>query len=66
MSLVRHPGRLLLVDAAKMLVSVLVEADGDHSPEPRDETASWGSGGANSLVVVTKALFAWRLEGPDG
>lgn len=56
-------GRLLMVDQEKTLVSVLVDGDGDHPPEPRDETAIWGAGPANSLVVVLKALFTWQLDG---
>lgn len=55
-------GRLLLVDEGKTLVSVLVPGDGDHPPEPRDETAIWGSGETNSLVVVLKAVFTWQLQ----
>ncbi len=35
-------GRLLMVDQEKTLVSVLVDGDGEHPPEPRDETAIWG------------------------
>jgi len=50
-------GRLLMVDSEKTLVSVLV---GDS---PRDETAIWGSGDANSLVIVLRALFTWQLGG---
>ncbi|WP_189319205.1 hypothetical protein [Halolamina pelagica] len=52
-------GRLLMVDREKTLVSVLVD-DGD-APS-RAETAIWGSGRANGLVVVLKAMFAWQLE----
>ena len=54
-------GRLLMVDQERTLVSVLVDADGDHPPEPRDETAIWGAGQTNSLVVVLRALFTWQL-----
>lgn len=56
-------GRLLMVDQEKTLVSVLVSGDGDTPPEPRDETAIWGAGETNSLVVVLKALFTWQLDG---
>jgi len=56
-------GRLLMVDREKTLVSVLVKGNGDHPPEPRDETAIWGAGPTNSLVVVLKALFTWQLDG---
>ncbi|QCC48852.1 TrmB family transcriptional regulator [Halobellus limi] len=55
-------GRLLMVDREKTLVSVLVDGDGQHPPEPRDETAIWGTGPTNSLVVVLKALFTWQLD----
>lgn len=54
-------GRLLMIDREKTLVSVLVPGDGEHPPEPRDETAIWGSGEANGLVVVLRALFTWQL-----
>ena len=56
-------GRLLMVDEKKTLVSVLVAGNGDHPPEPRDETAIWGSGDTNSLVVVLRAMFTWQLDG---
>jgi sugar-specific transcriptional regulator TrmB len=56
-------GRLLMVDQNKTLVSVLVDGNGEHPPEPRDETAIWGAGQTNSLVVVLKALFTWQLNG---
>jgi hypothetical protein len=55
-------GRLLMVDREKTLVSVLVDGNGEHPPEPRDETAIWGTGQTNSLVVVLKALFTWQLD----
>lgn len=55
-------GRLLMADRERTLVSVLVQGNGDHPPEPRDETAIWGAGAANSLVVVLKALFTWELD----
>ena len=55
-------GRLLMVDQEKTLVSVLVDGNGAHPPEPPDETAIWGAGPNNSLVIVLKALFTWQLE----
>lgn len=55
-------GRLLMVDQEKTLVSVLVDGNGEHPPEPRDETAIWGAGQTNGLVVVLKALFTWQLD----
>jgi len=55
-------GRLMMVDGQKTLVSALVD-DADASPsDPRSETAIWGEGETNSLVVVLKAIFTWRLE----
>jgi sugar-specific transcriptional regulator TrmB len=55
-------GRLLMVDRDQTLVSVLLDGDGDHPPEPRDETAVWGSGSANALVVVLRTMFTWELD----
>ncbi|WP_311173577.1 TrmB family transcriptional regulator [Halobellus ordinarius] len=55
-------GRLLMVDEKKTLVSVLIDGNGEHPPQPRDETAIWGTGRTNSLVVVLKALFTWQLD----
>lgn len=48
-------GRLLMADRRRTLVSVLVDGD-DGVPE---ETAIWGSGETNSLVVVLKSLSDW-------
>jgi len=56
-------GRLLMVDQERTLVSVLVDGIDTHPPESRDETAIWGVGSTNSLVVVLKALFTWQLDG---
>lgn len=56
-------GRILMVDQEKTLVSVLVPGDGSDGEHPRDETAIWGTGATNSLVVVVKALFTWHLNG---
>lgn len=52
-------GRLLLVDREKTLASALV---GDDTEDSRSETAIWGAGENNSLVVVLNAIFAWRLD----
>jgi sugar-specific transcriptional regulator TrmB len=52
-------GRLLMVDRETILVSVLSE---EGTPE---ETAVWGSGTHNSLVVVLKAVFTWRINHAD-
>ena len=55
-------GRLMMVDESSKLVSVLVD-DEDADPTDRPaETAIWGSGETNSLVVVLKAIFTWQLE----
>jgi sugar-specific transcriptional regulator TrmB len=59
-------GRLLMIDRERTLVSVLVAGDGEHPPEPRDETAIWGTGETNGLVVVLQALFTWQLGDIDG
>ncbi|WP_243641374.1 TrmB family transcriptional regulator [Natrarchaeobius halalkaliphilus] len=56
-------GRLLMVDNEKTLVSVLADGTGDNQLEREDETAIWGSGGTNSLVIVLKAMFTWQLNG---
>jgi hypothetical protein len=60
-------GRLMMVDEQKTLVSALVNGAGAAPSDPRSETAIWGEGDANSLVVVLKAIFAWRLDsdGPE-
>ncbi|EMA65547.1 TrmB family transcriptional regulator [Halorubrum kocurii] len=58
-------GRLLMVDRRRTLASVLVDGNGEHPPSARDETAIWGAGETNSLVVVLKAMFSW-LNGDLG
>jgi sugar-specific transcriptional regulator TrmB len=52
-------GRLIMVDRETILVSVLPE---EGSAE---ETAVWGSGEHNSLVVVLQAVFTWRINHAD-
>lgn len=54
-------GRVLMVDGERTLVSVLVPDD--DGADARDETAIWGSGTTNSLVVVLRTLFTWQLDG---
>ncbi|PSQ04853.1 TrmB family transcriptional regulator [Halobacteriales archaeon QS_6_71_20] len=54
-------GRLLMVDGAQTLVSVLVNGDDVPPTDPRSETAIWGAGETNSLVVVLRAIFTWKL-----
>lgn len=53
-------GRVLLVDGQKTLVSVLA---GDAPISRRDETAIWGVGPNNNLVVVLRAMFGWQDNG---
>jgi len=60
-------GRLLMVDKTQTLASVrltdeVTDEDSSVSTE-RDETAIWGTGQANSLVVVLRAMFTWQLDG---
>ena len=53
-------GSLLIADEETALVSALV---GDSSAtEGIEETAIWGAGERNSLVVVLRAIFTWRLN----
>ncbi len=52
-------GRLLMVDRDRTLVSVLVD---DTATDTRSETAIWGSGDRNGLVVVLRAIFTWHLN----
>lgn len=57
-------GRLLMVDDDRTLVSVLNDhgvGDGDAQ-----ETAVWGAGASNHLVVVLRAIFSWRLGDVEG
>jgi sugar-specific transcriptional regulator TrmB len=55
-------GRLLMVDDEATLVSVLVPDDGEPVGKQTDETAIWGTGVNNNLVVVLRALFTWQLD----
>lgn len=55
-------GRLLMVDQRKTLVSVLRSDGPDRPATGREETAIWGSGEDNSLVVVLRAMFTWQLD----
>ncbi|WP_135662139.1 TrmB family transcriptional regulator [Halorhabdus rudnickae] len=55
-------GRLMMVDGQKTLVSALVNGSEASPSDPRSETAIWGEGDRNSLVVVLKAIFTWRLD----
>lgn len=58
-------GRLMMVDGRKTLVSALVNGENASPTDPRSETAIWGEGATNSLVVVLKAIFTWRLDTVD-
>ena len=52
-------GSLLITDRNVALVSVRVNGS---ERERIGETAIWGSGERNSLVVVLRAIFTWRLQ----
>ncbi len=58
-------GRLMMVDGQKTLISALVNGDDASPSDPRVETAIWGEGTRNSLVVVLKAIFTWRLDADE-
>lgn len=55
-------GRLMMVDNQRTLVSALVNGLDDAPTDTRSETAIWGAGEANSLVVILKAIFTWQLH----
>lgn len=55
-------GRLMMIDQERTLVSVLVNGAEMDASHPRGETAIWGSGESNSLVVVLRAIFMWQLD----
>lgn len=52
-------GSLLITDTRSALVSVLLN---NRSADPTEEVAIWGTGTQNSLVVVLRTIFTWRLE----
>ncbi|WP_348611021.1 TrmB family transcriptional regulator [Halobaculum rarum] len=52
-------GSLLITDKRTALVSVLVDQD---ATDGIHETGIWGTGEHNSLVVVLRAIFTWRLN----
>ncbi|WP_226042437.1 helix-turn-helix domain-containing protein [Natrinema sp. DC36] len=54
-------GSLLITDEETALVSARV--DDISTAEEIEETAIWGAGDRNSLVVVLRAIFTWRLDG---
>ncbi|MFC7212907.1 TrmB family transcriptional regulator [Saliphagus sp. GCM10025334] len=53
-------GSLLITDEETALVSALV--NGASGADEIEETAIWGAGDRNSLVVVLRAIFTWRLD----
>jgi sugar-specific transcriptional regulator TrmB len=55
-------GRLMMIDRDKTLVGVFASGEQTASRDRREETAIWGSGDANGLVVVLKTMFTWELE----
>ncbi|WP_276261486.1 TrmB family transcriptional regulator [Haloglomus litoreum] len=59
-------GRLMMVDGRKTLVSVRTNGDDEPPDAPRSETAIWGAGDANGLVVVLRTIFTWRLADSPG
>ncbi|MFW5937793.1 MAG: TrmB family transcriptional regulator [Halanaeroarchaeum sp.] len=58
-------GRLLMVDGEKTLVSVLENGMVDDDTDSPSETAIWGAGKSNNLVVVLRVLFTWQLDEPN-
>jgi sugar-specific transcriptional regulator TrmB len=58
-------GTLLIVDEQTALVSVRLDERQSAVDDSREETAIWGSGQYNSLVVVLRAIFTWRLDAVD-
>ena len=54
-------GSLLVTDEQTALVSVLLPKSNDGT----EETAIWGTGEYNSLVVVLRAIFTWRFQHED-
>lgn len=55
-------GSVLVTDERTALVSVLLD---DETQEGPNETAIWGTGERNSLVVVLRAIFTYRLHDDD-
>ncbi|WP_312912851.1 hypothetical protein [Natronosalvus caseinilyticus] len=53
-------GNLLITDEETALVSALM--NGSDGGDEIKETAIWGAGDRNSLVVVLRAIFSWRLD----
>ena len=55
-------GRLMMIDGRNTLISAFDPGSDAETSDLRLETAIWGEGETNSLVVVLKAVFTWRLE----
>lgn len=55
-------GNLLVTDQRTALVSVLAD---NESTDKKDEVAIWGTGERNSLVLVLRTIFTWRLGSDD-
>lgn len=55
-------GRVLMVDDTKTLVSVRPPETESGTQPNNGETAIWGTGPNNSLVVVLRGLFTWQLD----
>lgn len=55
-------GRLLMVDREAVLVGVF---DGKEADGRQLETAIWGRGETNGLVVVLRAMFTWQLDAEE-
>jgi hypothetical protein len=51
-----------MIDGQTTLVSALANGVDASQSDPRSETAIWGEGEHNSLVVVLKAMFTCGLE----
>ncbi|SMO54188.1 TrmB family transcriptional regulator [Halorubrum cibi] len=58
-------GRLTMIDGRKTLISALVNGEDAAPSDARSETAIWGEGDKNSLVVVLREIFTWRLDAED-
>lgn len=56
-------GNLLITDQETALISTMVA--GASPGDDVEETAIWGTGDRNSLVVVLRAIFTWRLKSTD-
>ncbi|MFC7215119.1 TrmB family transcriptional regulator [Saliphagus sp. GCM10025334] len=52
-------GSLLITDEETALVSVLED---EATADDIEETAIWGAGDRNSLVVILRAIFTWQLD----